>query len=84
MSQESIPKCLDDAEYLLTYELGARSWRTLLFEDADELREFLRLREYNELVGSFFIRKMVLVDTRAFMAGDNDALEDYVKVTHDG
>jgi hypothetical protein len=82
MSQDSIPKCLDDAEYLLTYELGTHSWRTLLFDDADELRGFLEQRSMYEKPHRFFIRKLCVMDNDAFISGDNHALENYVRISH--
>ena len=81
MSPDSIPNCLDDAEYLLTYELDKHSTRTLIFLDPDELREFLTLRGMDKEPASFLIRKQCLVDNRAFLAGDNDELEDYIRIT---
>ena len=80
MSQNSIPNCLDDAEYLLTYELGTHSWRTLIFGSADELRRFLKERGMDEDPASFIIRKQCVVDNKAFVSGCDDELEDYIRI----
>lgn len=80
MSKNSIPNCLDDAEYLLTYELGTHSWRTLIFANADELRGFLEERGMHEDPSKFFICKQCVMDNEAFLDGDDNALENYVRI----
>ena len=80
MSQDSIPECLDNNDYLLTYELGNNSLRTLIFGNADELRRFLKERGMDEDPASFIIRKQCVVDNEAFIAGCDDELEDYIRI----
>ena len=80
MSKDSIPECLDNSDYLLTYELGNNSWRTLIFGNADELRRFLKERGMDEDPASFIIRKQCVVDNKAFVAGCDDELEDYIRI----
>ena len=80
MSQDIIPECLDNSDYLLTYELGNNSWRTLIFGNADELRRFLKERGMDEDPASFIIRKQCVVDNAAFIAGCDDELEDYIRI----